>query len=66
MTTTAATAFVSDGVTTEYVDARTHAIPTAASDRVAECRSSSALDAGHAFLFQHYEDFAREILEFLR
>jgi hypothetical protein len=23
-------------------------------------------DAGHAFLFKHYEDFAREILEFLR
>ena len=23
-------------------------------------------DAGHAFLFQHHEDFAREVLEFLR
>jgi pimeloyl-ACP methyl ester carboxylesterase len=22
--------------------------------------------AGHAFLFQHHEDFAREVLEFLR
>jgi pimeloyl-ACP methyl ester carboxylesterase len=23
-------------------------------------------DAGHAFLFQHHQDFAREVLEFLR
>lgn len=38
----------------------------AMSQRLPDSKVVLYSDAGHAFLFQHYEDFAREVLEFLR
>jgi pimeloyl-ACP methyl ester carboxylesterase len=46
-----------------------HLAPTAEPDLSQRLPNGKVVlysDAGHAFLFKHYEDFAREILEFLR
>jgi pimeloyl-ACP methyl ester carboxylesterase len=48
-------------------DVMVHAYASCAmSQRLPDGKVVLYSDAGHAFLFQHHQDFAREVLEFLR